>query len=162
MPGCQEEDSIPRTEALEDRAVFFLPSSDGVDAFCEEAGTSWRQILGLLVFRVDERFAFLGQASLQLFQAVPFSLDPATLRRDPMGLRDTPPAVSDGSSQLVEQKNSTTTGRAEMLPGLGWANCRGDWRPRRKRPVERSIWRDQDFCTYASAKIRDSYGKSRN
>lgn len=55
MPGCQEE-AIPKTEALKDRALFFLPESspslpnpDGIDAFCGEVGTSWRLILGSLV-----------------------------------------------------------------------------------------------------------------
>lgn len=55
MPGCQEE-AIPKTEALKDRAVFFLsesspslPNSDGIDAFFGEVGTSRRLILGPLV-----------------------------------------------------------------------------------------------------------------
>lgn len=56
MPGCQEEDSVPRTEALNDRLAAFLlpgsaslPSSDGIDVSCGEVGTSWRLVLRPLV-----------------------------------------------------------------------------------------------------------------
>lgn len=118
--------------------AFFLPgsspslhSSDGINAFCCEARTLWRQILGPPVAGVDGTLDLLGQASLQLCQAAPCSLAPATLRkdyyeyllargRDLMGSTNVPPAVSDGSSQPVRQKQSQychqgiRRGRAEM------------------------------------------------
>lgn len=78
MPGCQEEDSIPRTEALKDRAAFFLPgsspslpNSDGTDAFCE-VGTS-RLILGSLVPKWMEPLTSWSQ--------FPYSLAPTTFRK---------------------------------------------------------------------------------
>lgn len=119
MSGCGEDVSIPGQRPLSTGTAFFLPgsspslhSSDGIHAFCCEARTLWRQILGPPVAGVDGTLDLLSQASLQLCQAAPCSLVPATLRkdyyeyllargRDLVGSTNVPPAVSDGSSQLV-------------------------------------------------------------
>lgn len=125
----------------------------------------WRQILGPPVAEVDGTLDLQGQASLQLCQAAPCSLAPATLRkdsyeyllargRDLIGSAGVPPAVSDGSSQLVGQKQSwychqgIRRGRAE-LTARTWAGH--PWRgltvqeEERRRPTQRSTRRGWDF-----------------
>lgn len=86
MPGCQEE-AIPNTEALKDRAAFFLPesspslpNSDGMDAVCGEVGTSEADSWTTGP-TADGILDFLIPVSLQLRKASTYSLAPVTLRK---------------------------------------------------------------------------------
>lgn len=127
----------------------------------------WRQILGLPVAGGDGTLDLLGQASLQLCHAAPCSLAPATLRkdyyeyllargRDLMGSAGVPPTVSDGSSQLVGQKQSwycnqgIRRGRAELTSrtwtGHPWRGLTAQEEEGR-RPTQRSTRRGRDFPT---------------
>lgn len=105
-------------------AAFFLPksslllhSSDGIDAFCGEAGTSWRQILGLLVPGIDGTFHPLGKLYCSYARLPPAAWPQPLLgrERDTMGFTNVPPAVSRWILTAGGTKKSlTTTGRAEI------------------------------------------------
>lgn len=152
MPGCQEEDSVPRTDAL--TTGWLLSSCLGLH-HCPALMGLMFPVENLVPregwfsdhwSRVDGTLSFLVQISLQLWEAAPFSLAPATLRKRRLhGPYSVPPAVSHGSSQLVGQQQKPHHHRAEMLPGCGWAIRGGDCLPRKRRVYGEETWRGQIF-----------------